>query len=66
LGVETPGDPNDFTETFEYDDLGRPTLHVSFEGAVEHALYDSATGRLSQRRFFEDLTAYNGGESSRT
>ena len=27
LGVQTAGDPDDFTETFQYDDLGRPKLH---------------------------------------
>lgn len=61
LGVETPGNSNDFTETFSYDDLGRQTLHVSFEGAVTQSIYDSQTGRLSEERFFDNLTDYNGG-----
>jgi len=57
LGVEHGG----FTETFQYDDLGRQTLHVSFEGAVTQSIYDPQTGRLSEKRFFDNLTDYNGG-----
>ncbi|HEX6985901.1 MAG TPA: hypothetical protein VF170_11015 [Planctomycetaceae bacterium] len=50
-----------FTEEFRYDDRGRQTLHVSFEGVVTEFAYDPATGRLAAKRFFENLTRYAGG-----
>ena len=34
-------DTLDFTEHFEYDDRGRQTLHISFEGDHTRSLYDS-------------------------
>jgi RHS repeat-associated protein len=51
----------DFSERFAYDDRGRQTLHVSFEGIVMQSVYDSQTGRLAEQRFFPNLAAYNGG-----
>ena len=59
----TPDDPapGTFTESFEYDDLGRRTLHVSFEGTVTERVYDPDNGRLAERRFFDNLTAYDNG-----
>ena len=62
LGVATPGDPDDYTETFDYDDFGRQVLHVSFEGAVTHSVYDDSLaggGRLAEQRFFPTLADYN-------
>jgi RHS repeat-associated protein len=53
-----------FTEGFWYDDRGRQTLHVSFEGVVTRYLYDDDTGaqgRLVETQFFTDLTAYDSG-----
>ena len=64
LGVETTGNPSDFTETNQYDDLGRQTLHVSFEGKVTQSVYDPLTGRLSEQRFFDNLTDYAGGSGT--
>ena len=64
LGVETTGNPSDFAETNEYDDLGRQTLHVSFEGKVTQSVYDPLTGRLSEQRFFGNLTDYAGGSGT--
>ena len=64
LGVETTGVPDDFQETFEYDDRGRRTLHVSFEGVVTQSVYDPATDRLSEQRFFDNLTDYDSGNGT--
>ena len=58
-----------FTEQFEYDDLGRQMLHVSFEGVVTQFVYDdgpSRTGRLIEKRFFENLVVYNSGAGTPT
>jgi YD repeat-containing protein len=65
-GVRGTADDGDlpeggFTETFAYDDRGRQTLQVSFEGVVTQSLYDPATGQLSEQRFFPSVGAYNGG-----
>ncbi|MBI1249378.1 tandem-95 repeat protein [bacterium] len=65
-GIEgTPDDTDlpegDFTERFEYDQNGRETLHVSFEGTVTRSTYDEATGRLIQKDFFADETQYTDG-----
>ena len=57
----------DFTERFEYDSLGREILHVSFEGAVTQSVYDDsagAGGRLSEQKFFDNLTDYNNGSGT--
>ena len=45
LGQGTSGD---WTETFKYDDRGRQTLHISFEGVVTKYIYNSQ-GRLGRR-----------------
>ena len=60
----TASEQAEFTEYFAYDDLGRQTLHLSFEGVVEQLVYDSATGRLSEQRFFPSLTAYSNGQGT--
>ena len=46
-----------FTEYFQYDDMGRQQLHVSFEGIVTEFVYSTVTGRLLQKRFYTDLDA---------
>ena len=51
----------DFTEEFDYDDHGRQTKHVSFEGRVTIFVYDDsqgAGGRLSEKWFFTSEAAY--------
>jgi RHS repeat-associated protein len=56
-----------FTEGFWYDDRGRRTLHVSFQGVVTRYLYDDDTGaqgRLVETQFFTDLTAYDDGNGT--
>ncbi|QDV45478.1 Putative deoxyribonuclease RhsC [Stieleria neptunia] len=50
-----------FTETMTYDDHGRQATHVSFEGVVTENVYEPATGRLSERRYFESVAAYDNG-----
>ncbi|OYV83455.1 MAG: hypothetical protein B7Z73_15955, partial [Planctomycetia bacterium 21-64-5] len=62
LGVGGPS--GTFTETFQYDDLDRQTLHVSFEGTVTENVYDPTTGRLSEKLFFDNLTDYNNGSGT--
>ncbi|MCA9078376.1 MAG: putative Ig domain-containing protein [Planctomycetaceae bacterium] len=54
----------DFAESFEYDERGRRTLHVSFEGKVTQFVYDPLTGRLDERRFFDNLTDYDDGNGT--
>ena len=52
---------------FEYDDFGRQTLHISFEGVVTETVYDDslgAGGRKSETRFFDNLTQYNNGNAT--
>jgi RHS repeat-associated protein len=60
---DTDDDPpaGSFTENFTYDDRGRETLHISFEGAVTEFIYDQDTGRLSQQLFFPSEAAYAEG-----
>jgi RHS repeat-associated protein len=53
-----------FAEEFQYDDLGREILHVSFEGRVAQSVYDANTGRQTERRFFDNLTAYDDGNGT--
>jgi len=53
-----------FTEYFAYDDRGRQQLHVSFEGVVKQSVYDHASGRLAEQRFFASLAAYNNAFGS--
>jgi YD repeat-containing protein len=56
--------PDGTAETFTYDDFGRQTLHISFEGVVTQSLYDDRTasgGRLVEQRFFATLADYNNG-----
>ncbi|MBI5757883.1 MAG: putative Ig domain-containing protein, partial [Planctomycetales bacterium] len=55
-----------FTERFEYDTQGRQKLHVSFEGVVTEFVYSTTTSRLSEQRFFDNLTAYNNGQGTPT
>jgi RHS repeat-associated protein len=53
----------DFKERFEYDDRGRQTLHVSFEGVVTQNVYDDragSNGRLAAKRFFLNESQYSG------
>ena len=66
LGVES-AEVGDFTESFQYDDLGRQTLHVSFEGAVTQSVYDdtaAGAGRLVEKRFFTSETDYADGSGT--
>ncbi len=56
----------DFREQFQYDNRGRQVLHVSFEGKYEKTVYDDQTGRLQERRFYNDLAAYNAGTVAET
>ena len=44
LGVATPGNSTDFVESKHYDQLGRMTYEVSFEGVVTAYVYDAADG----------------------
>jgi YD repeat-containing protein len=63
------GQSGAFTERFEYDDFGRQTLHVSFEGVVTQFVYDdgpSRTGRLAEKKFFDNLVAFNNGAGTPT
>ena len=46
----------DFTETFEYDNLGRTVKAISFEGIVTTYSYDDY-GRLAAQTFFENQVA---------
>jgi RHS repeat-associated protein len=67
-GIQGTGDDStagNFTERFEYDALGRQTLQVSFEGKVTQWVYDPATGRLKEQRFFDDWPQYLGGQTPR-
>jgi RHS repeat-associated protein len=54
-----------FRERFEYDDVGRQMLHISFEGVVTAFQYDiddgldpGDIGRLVAKHYFADLTTY--------
>ncbi len=49
-----------YTETFQYDDRNRPSLHVSFEGVVTQTVYDQ-NGNVGEKRFFENSVVYNDG-----
>lgn len=57
-------------ETFQYDpDFGHQTLHVTFEGKVAEFGYDNTPGgggRLTQKRYFDSLAAYNNGQGAPT
>jgi RHS repeat-associated protein len=53
-----------FTESFEYDDLGRTLTQTSFEGIVTRFIYDDVhTGRLTDKLFFDDSTTYANWQS---
>jgi YD repeat-containing protein len=54
LGTADDAQAAAFAETFAYDPQGRPSRHVSFEGAVKRSEYDPATGRLVVERFFDN------------
>ena len=57
----TPAD-GAFTEEFDYDDRGRQTKHVSFEGRVTVFVYDDtpgAGGRLSEKLYFANEGDYD-------
>jgi YD repeat-containing protein len=54
-------DNGDFTERMEYDQKGRQTLHVSFEGVVTQFVYTETNGRLAEQRFFDNATEYSNG-----
>jgi RHS repeat-associated protein len=58
LGLEPEGG---FTEEFQYDERGRQKLHISFEGVVTEDVYSDTTGRLIEKRFFDNLTQYADG-----
>ena len=60
LGQGTSGD---WTETFKYDDRGRQTLHISFEGIVTSYGYDQP-GRLTLEKFYDSVTDYNNGQGT--
>ncbi|HXG08667.1 MAG TPA: RHS repeat-associated core domain-containing protein [Gemmataceae bacterium] len=47
-----------------YDNRGRPTLHVAFEGVVTEFRYHPQSGQLSQQRFFDNLTRYANGQGT--
>jgi len=50
-----------FTERMTYDALGRQKLHISFEGVVAEHVYSDTTGRLIEKRFFDNLLQYDHG-----
>ncbi len=50
----------DFTERSIYDDNGRLFMQISFEGVITTFSYDSR-GRVHQKFFWQDLTAYAEG-----
>ncbi len=50
-----------FTERMTYDALGRQHLHLSFEGVVTEHVFSDTTGRLIEKRFFDNLTQYDNG-----
>jgi len=58
MALDTQPSTLDFTELFEYDDMGRQVKHTSFEGIVTHNVYSSQTGRLDEKLFFADDSAY--------
>ncbi|TVS17596.1 MAG: hypothetical protein EA424_12305, partial [Planctomycetaceae bacterium] len=53
-----------FTERMTYDVQGRLHLQVSFEGVVTQHVYSDANGRLTAKRFFANLTEYDGGNGT--
>ena len=50
-----------FTERMTYDAPGRQHLHISFEGIVTEHVYSDTTGRLIEKRFFDNLLQYDNG-----
>ena len=57
--------PTGQVETFEYDDLGRQTLHISFEGVHVKSEYN-AFGRLAAKKFYTNATNYAAGTIAET
>jgi RHS repeat-associated protein len=54
--------PSGSVEEFRYDDRGRQTLHISFEGVVTRNIYDDTAvggGRLAVTEFYSTVGAYN-------
>lgn len=67
IGVSTTSDSTDFVEHKYYDADGRLSYEVSFEGVVTSYVYDDSQGsggRLVQKKFFTNLTAYNNGSGT--
>jgi RHS repeat-associated protein len=59
--------PDGSVERSEYDDWGRKSLYVSFEGVVTQYLYapcGCSAGRLIEQKFFADEAAYNNGQGT--
>ena len=52
-------DPNGFTERFEYDDLGRQWLHVTFEDVYVVSVYDDVTGRTTEVHYYRDANSFD-------
>ena len=46
---------------YGYDQQGRQHLHISVEGVVTEHVYSDTTGRLIEKRFFQDLAQYDNG-----
>ncbi|MEM7782867.1 MAG: putative Ig domain-containing protein [Planctomycetota bacterium] len=60
-GTTDDGAAEAFTETFEYDQRGRRSLHISFEGVYTVPVYDDVTGRQIETHYFQDAATYNFG-----
>ena len=52
--------PTGHVETFQFDDYGRQTLHVSFDGIHAKSEYDSF-GRLATKKYYANATTYAAG-----
>lgn len=53
-----------FKERYEYDNLGRTKLHISFEGVITQYIYDDLSGMLVEQRFFANETDYANGSGT--
>ncbi len=60
LGTADDSLAYEFSESMFYDDRGRQTLHVSFEGVVTENVYDDF-GRMSGMNFYATEADYTAG-----
>jgi len=65
-GDDTTLPEGNFSEQFQYDLLGRETLHISFEGMHAQSVYDEQTGRLAERRFYASAIDYTNHTPAET